>query len=438
MKEYLRIIAEKLNRAQKDGRIIRYRITTTQSRSIESGAASMDFRGGYFPTVSQEILNGTYLFEWPNKKLSKGYLGRASLNNFSSFLKESKETAFIDEYGDNFPKPVLNPKIKTSFQETRILYSEPEKKLQEWIETLSGWQNKINSRGSHYIKAMISIEESAVISSQGLNLNAESSSVHIISAYDNKVSLEGHSRKPINLTELQEKREITEEIFKILNKPLTKKPKKGEWRVLFHPDIFRDMLFKLFFFNLNGFHVVEDQSKFELDDFKKQKVALRPDITISTDPTEDGKMDSYNFTKDGIPSKKTTFIRKGKLITPILGPKSARKTKMEPTAKINRHMDTTIIESENNQNFDKFISKQKKALLFYSALGMHGQEPTTGNYSLPCPYAILIENGEMVGNAPCVVNGNIFEDFNNPETVFLNHPTEHPPALATTASVVFT
>lgn len=438
MKSFIKQLTQKLKKSQKSGKLKRYRVTVNQSQNIESGATNIDFRGGYFPTTINESINGSYLFEWPDGKLSKGYIGRENLQNFEDFLTESKATGFDDPFGDNFPGPAKDPKIKVGFSAVEKLYKDPEEYLQNWIQTLSGWQDELNPNGSRYIKFSLDLDNRIVFSSEGLELSEKNTSTSFISGYDSKIYFKDTAIKALQPEDVLEKRKREEKLFRILNKKVSPKQKAGEWPVIFHPDIFQDLLFSVFLTNFRGSLVVNGQSKFPLEDFKSNKQVFRKDVSITTDPTLNGKLDSYNFTREGLLSKKTTFIKDGRLITPILNAKYARKAEMEPTAKINRYMDATRIESKNSHDFDSFVAKQENTLLIYDALGMHGQEPSTGNYSLPCPYAILIENGEMVGNAPCVVTGNVFSDFNNPEALFLNHPTEHPPAMATTANVVFT
>ncbi len=438
MDNFILDLTQKLKKAVKEGNLSHYRVTVNHSKDVETGATNVDFRGGYFPTTISESTNGNYLFQWPGGKLSKGYVGLENISNFESFLADAKAAAFEDPYGDNFPCPTDVPEVVTSYRKVSKLYENPENYLQNWMETLSVWQDKINAEGTRYIKTAINLHKRAVIGSEDLELSENYTSTRILSGYDSTVYLKDYSRKVIQPERFTEKRKREETLFKFLKKPLDSKPKAGSWPVILHPDVFQDLFFTVLLTNFSGSLVDKGQSRYEFDDFREQRQAYRKDISIFTDPTQNGKMDSYTFTGEGIPSKKTTFVKNGSLITPMLGAKYARKAKMEPTARINRYMDATTIESENSEEFDEFIARQKKALLIYNALGMHGQEPTTGNYSLPCPHVVLIRNGEMIGNAPCVVTGNVFENFNDPETVFLHHPTEHPPAMATTANVVFT
>ncbi|MFW6143460.1 MAG: metallopeptidase TldD-related protein [Patescibacteria group bacterium] len=437
MRNFLEKLTKQLKNAEKSSKIKRYRITVGHAKSISSGASNIDFRGGYFPTNIQDSVDGRYLFQWPDNTLSKGYLGRASINNFSDFLKEARDASFEDSFGDNFPGSTEDPNVKTHYQSVLDLYQDPEEYLQTWLERLSSWQDLLNPEGSRHIGFEVTISEGVALCSEGLNLESASTLTNFLSSYDDTLFLSGKSRKALQLPDVKEKKAREEKFFKLLKRNLDAKPRSGEWRVIFHPHVFQSLFFSLFLPNFSGSRVLKGESCFSIDDYKDKVRVFREDIEITTDPTKDGRVDSYNFTGEALPSKKTTFVKNGRLMTPVLTSKYARKAEMETTAKIKGYMDGTRIKTKGGQDYDSFTRKQDSALLIYLALGMHAQEPITGNYSLPCPYAILIEDGEMVGNAPCVVNGNIFSDFNAEQMQILDYATEAPPAFATKAKVTF-
>lgn len=427
----------KLKNLQSREALRQFRITVTKTQGTEAGATQNDFCGGYHPITTSESLSGAYLLQWPNGELSKGNLTRQNLTEFDQFIAEAKAVAFKDLFGDNFPKAKPHPKIKVAYQKVVELTENPASYLINWLQILKGWQEISNPSGAQEVGIGVVITKSRTFSSAGFDLETQETSNGLFSVYNETAGFGHSSRQTLDPDFINQKRKSAEDLFKILNQSVKLSPGSGRYRIIFHPDVFQDAFFEIFLANLAGAAVVKEQSKFNLADFKNHKTVIRPDISIACDPTQDGKTGSYNFTSAGILSKKTTFVKNGRLITPILGAKYARKAGMEPTARIYPKMDTTTIKTNGIRDFDKFIRSQDKALLIYQALGMHTQDPITGSYSLPCPYAIWIEKGEMLGNAPCTVTGNFFNNLNSPETVFLNHPTEHPPALATEANVVF-
>lgn len=438
MKRFSEKFITKIEKAQKAGKIKKFRVSFKERKNASSGATQKEFMGKYKPLNLETKLSGTYLFQWKDGKLSKGNIRRQSILEFDRFLDEARQTAFKDEFGDNFPRQKKHPQIKTGFQSVIKLEKNPAPYLTKWLEKLKKWQESSNPNGTQHMSAHIGISQYRMVSSAGFDLSTQATSCHVSSYYDSKAYLSHSSRKLPEPEEVKAKKDRAETILSYLQKSVQKKPPNGTWNVIYQPSIFRSLFFSFLVSNLRGSSVINGQSKFSLEDFKKQEKVFRKDISIICNPTKDGGLDSYNFTAEGVRSKKTTFIKNGRLITPILSVKYARKGKMEPTAQIHHPMDTTTIENNKNKDFDKFLKKQNRTLLIYKALGGHAQDRTTGSYSLPCPYAILIDKGEFVGNIPCVVTGNFFNNLNNPETTFLKHPTKHPPALATTANVMFT
>ena len=437
MKQFASQLQSKLAKLQSRGVLRQYRITVTKNCGTEAGATRNEFCGGYHPITTSKNLSGAYLFQWPDGKLSKGNLTRQSLAEFDKLIAAAKSVAFTDPFGDNFPKTKTHPNIKLACESVIKTIANPTPYLTNWLQTLKKWQKSANPVGAQYIATSIGTSQTRTFSSAGFDLKTSRTSVGILSEYNETAYFTHSSLDLPDPKIIEQKKQRTEAIFGILNKSVKRKPLAGKYRVIFYPPVFQETLFGLFLANLSGAAVVNGQSKFNLKDFKNSKTVIRPDISITCDPTQDGQTGSYNFTGEGTLSKKTVFVKDGQLVTPILGAKYARKAGMAPTARISPKMDTTTIKANGIQDFDEFIKSQDKTLLIYQALGTHAQDPITGRYSLPCPYVIWIEKGEMVGNTPCTITGNFFDNLNHPETVFLTHPTEHPPGLATMANVVF-
>jgi len=438
MEEFSEQLIGKLKQQVKLGRLRKYIVGIRESQGIKTGGTTKDFGGGYRPTSSEQRLSGTYLLQWPDGNLSQGRLVRESLASFADFLSQAKATAFDDPFGDNFPKAKQHPEIEVFDKETQAAIQDPAKHLFPWAKKLRQWQDKINPHGSRTYLVWVGGGRSRIVSSAGFDLETRDTQTSLFSIYDDKTYLNHTSRALPDSAVIKAKQQRAKEYLTAINRSLTKRPNNGKMRLIFTPALFRNLLFELFLTNLSGKAVIEGSSKFELADFQEHKSVIREDLSLTCDPTQNGKVGAYNFTGEGVLSRPTTFIKKGRLVTPMLDCKYARQAQMTPTALVSPGMDTTTISAEGYQDLDSYIAKQKEALLIYDALGIHTQDPITGSYSLPCPYALWIKNGALVGNVPCTITGNFFTNLNDPETVFLRQEYEHPPALATTANVILT
>ncbi|MEA2020108.1 MAG: metallopeptidase TldD-related protein [Patescibacteria group bacterium] len=438
MKDFTERFLKKIENKKRTGRLKQFRVSFKQRKIISAGATQKEFMGKYKPVNFKSNLSGSYLFQWKDGKLSKGNIHRQALANFDQFLANARQTAFEDPFSDNFPNKKKHPKVKVSSQQIVDLGKNSTPYITKWLKKLREWQDVSNPHGTQYMSAGLGISDYRLVSSAGFDLSSQATSCRISSYYDGKAFFSHRSHNLLAIGKVQEKKERTEKILKILKVSGQERPHNGKWQVIFHPSIFRNLFFSFLVSNLTGSRIINGQSKFGLKDFQNHEKILRNDISVICNPTKDGALDSYNFTGEGVLSKKTIFIKNGKLLTPILSVKYARKAGLEPTAQIHPPMDTTKITTSNNLNFDKFLQKQEQALLVYKALGRHTQDSITGSYSLPCPYVILIRNGKMIGNVPCIITSNFFNDINKSATAILDHPTEYSPALATTANVVFT
>jgi len=74
---------------------------------------------------------------------------------------------------------------------------------------------------------------------------------------------------------------------------------------------------------------------------------------------------------------------------------------------------------------ESLLEECQDALLVCSVLGMHTQDPVSGNFSLAAPEAIVVKGGEMLGSVKAVISGNFFDALNSRQTR-LSLDDQHP------------
>ncbi|HBT17426.1 MAG TPA: hypothetical protein DEB05_10790, partial [Firmicutes bacterium] len=106
---------------------------------------------------------------------------------------------------------------------------------------------------------------------------------------------------------------------------------RSEMFVIFPPKVFEAFLEHFLLSNLSGNLIANRQSAFNIEDFTEKKQIFRTDFTVRVDGTRPYRYNSFRCTKEGVPSSQVELIQAGRLNTPLLDLKYARKLDLEPT-----------------------------------------------------------------------------------------------------------
>ena len=74
-----------------------------------------------------------------------------------------------------------------------------------------------------------------------------------------------------------------------------------------------------------GGAVANGRSRFDGDDFKSGRRVFREDFSVETRPLVPLSLGSFGFTDEGVPAREVTLVENGRLVTPALGLKHARR-----------------------------------------------------------------------------------------------------------------
>ncbi|MFA6808281.1 MAG: metallopeptidase TldD-related protein, partial [Eubacteriales bacterium] len=74
-------------------------------------------------------------------------------------------------------------------------------------------------------------------------------------------------------------------------------------------------------------------------------------------------------------------------------------------------------------------------ILIHSVLGLHTQNPVTGDYSLSAPSSLRIINGKIVGKTDVKINGNFWNDLRSSQTLIAYSKLHSHPYLKTETKV---
>lgn len=413
---------------KKDKTIKNFRAYKIKNTEVALGIEGKLIGGPYFPIQSASTVGGELQIQWTDGKVSFTNITSSSLETPKEALEEAKKIKIVDNYAKKFLKPykIENP-VNQYSKDTSLLLSKKQNLLVEELKFLKKLERDLG-RKKHEMQLGVSESSRELINSKGLTLSDSFSNYAITSNWDSKVYFTLQNRRFFHIKTFKEEIGFLAKLYRAANNPLKiKKFLTKKIKVILSPETTWDLLSFFLFSNLKGSLVANKMSRFSKEDFKKNKKILANWLTLKVNPLKELTPGASNFTSEGVKSKITTFIDKGRLVTPILDLKHAQKLKMEPTIAIGSSYTTTYSNNlENIAALKKCIEKTKEGLLIFIVLGLHTQNQMTGDYSLPSPYSIYIKDGEPIGSLKTIVIGNIFKDLNKKvdwvETDFLPTP----------------
>jgi len=190
---------------------------------------------------------------------------------------------------------------------------------------------------------------------------------------------------------------------------------KGEYTLIFTPDVFNDILSGLIIPGTIG-EVIEKKESY-LHSFVGKKV-FSENLTINEEPHIDDFMGSCSIDDEGFKSEKKTIFDAGVFQTPIYDQYNAIKYNKKITGNGFRVGSTiscnhtNLIQLPGRESIDEIISKTKKGILVYSLLGMHTNKITTGDFSLVIGAGKEIINGKFKNTITDLrFTGNLINSF---------------------------
>ncbi len=138
-------------------------------------------------------------------------------------------------------------------------------------------------------------------------------------------------------------------------------------------------------------------------------------MTVIDDGTRPGGLGSKPFDGEGLPTRRTVVVDRGRLSSYLLDSYSARKLEMKSTGSATRAAGSLPTAGSTNlwlepgqQSLDEIIGSTERGLLVTELIGM-GFNPLTGDYSRGAA-GLWIEGGEIVGPVEEItIAGNLSE-----------------------------
>lgn len=414
--------------------IEKWSMSVVSSESLNIGMKDNNIGGIYAsPSVSVGGDLNMALYWKGNRRSTHSYKGKFPELN-EDFLENMKSQSFYDEIVPDLPNQKEIPDVKVYDMEVTKLFDDSEFLFESLNKLRSGLKKSAkNLNGS----AGISINRVFARNSSGFNNHYKLSESGFYVSAD---SIYGNSYQTRHLFTENNLNSIIEDIKTFLpyyNKVADKSSiKDGNIDVIIPYGYLLNFLNFFIMSNLGGETIDTKQSAYSVDDIRSNKQIMRDDITLTIDNTKDYSSGSHKFSPMANIAGKQDIIKNGKIMTPMLGFKYAKKFNMKPTPDI-LSKDSYNFGNGKFIEFDKACKEINNGVIIDGILGLHTQDKTRGTYSLNCQSSLLIKDGKILGKGNVIINGNFFEDLFKEKLTFVKYPNETFPGVKLNMNVTF-
>lgn len=410
-----------------------WRFDLHETEDLEVGLKNNKIGGPYTAPGLKQESSGEICLHWADEKYTIARIERRVLEEFQDHLELWGKTAYKDPYGPELVKPYDPPAVPLAHDGAMAIlngeFTPAFTFLAEGLEIMAGYGiAKVDGR------VKISRDRRLVANSEGLWVSYEQTPVEIYLEGDDlfgDVFAEKRLPEPEEFTGMAA---YTGRTVKELKKKAVL-PREGEMPIIFTPKVFEAFLEHYLLSNLSGRLVANRQSAFAAQDFQEAKKVFREDLTIRIDGTRPYRYSSYRCTGEGVPAGRIDLIREGRLITPVLNLKYAKKLGMAPTPVPVAGGHGLVIDLPHRKDFESFLGELEDCLIVYSVLGLHTQDYSAGKFSLAADQSLLVQKGRIQGKVETVIAGDFWQVLAGEETVFLAYPREETPAVCFKAHV---
>ncbi len=424
MKQVAERLAAGLKSACAAGRLAGWRLTLTWRRTLRFGLRDDHAGGAVSPPRLSEGLALSYLLVFGEREIARGQYGAAWSLEPEALLTRAESQRHEDADGALLPGPAEIPAVCTADASVDAVVDDDPSPLADAVcaaresaedAVLSGSADAERRRG-------------LVLSSLGLTAEAKGTAMSYGFSFAGRWGDGETRRQRPPLAEVKSRLDEAARIADLLGETRKAPPAPGEWTVLFHPSAARGLLASFLLGNLEGQTVVLSRGAFPLEDFRTRRQIFRPGFRVAVDPLRDGAVGAYSFSGEGVPAMQSTFVEDGRLVSPVLDMKHAKRAGMEPTG-LPLAGDTLQLEDPQAIERDAALRALRPGLLVYTLLGLHTQDPSSGRFSLVAAQALWHEDGQPAGAQPAVLSGRLLDGFGNGSLQLVAWPGEHWPGL---------
>jgi len=398
-----------------------------QSRRLSLGVKDGQAGNAHYPLRVVEGRGASYRLVWQDGRVSRGYFERRQLD---AHADEALRTARKAAYDDPDAAWVLDP---ADFPEVTLYDAETARAAggaPDVIGPRLAWvRRRVKESGFRTWSGSFSVAEteSHVRTSAGLDVRSKGTSFHWFVSINGEIGSGFSGRRPEPEQEFESRVERLMQTARLLESDGAAMA-GGVHPVLLHPRVVEAFVLETLLSNLAGASLFHGESWFRREQIGARRPVLRNDLTLRLDPLVPMKSGSYRFTSDGLPAAPCVFLERGRLISPVLDLKYARRLGLPPTPPP-LALDTLFLEGPPSRSLDQALARAADGALVLAVLGVHTQDPGSGEFSLAAPQALRIRDGSLAGRIRATISGNLLELLRGEELELVRFEGESTPGL---------
>jgi PmbA protein len=382
-------------------------VHAVERRRLSIGTRDGATGGPHTPLRLSESLAGGFLVVWEDGTISRGALERHQIHRDPrSALERARGSAYIDPDAARVCAPATFPEVELHDDETAGLI---DGELGRLGHRLTRVRETLAANGFRTWSGSMTVVESRnrLVTSRGLDVGGRATSTGWTVSFDGEWGDGFASRRLEEDREFERRLGRLAETVRHLERPAAPMA-AGVHPVVLHPHVADALVLGTVLGNLNGSSVAHGEGFFKRDDFGSERPVLREDLSLVVDPTRPLKSGSYRFTSEGVPAGRCEYISDGRLRTPILDLKYAKRLGMEPTP-VPYGMDALELSLSETVGEAEGYAMAEGGALILSVLGVHTLDPASGDFSLSAPQALVLGPDGPGGRIRTTISGNVFD-----------------------------
>ena len=400
-------------------------VGAAERRRLSLGVKDRQAGGPHAPIDLAESCAARYLLVWTDGKVSKGSWERRQIQRDAErAIAAARLHAYDDPDAAQVAEPAPVPEVALFDPGAAAMASGDTTLLAARLSEIrrlvadagfATWSGAFSSTLSH----------TRIVTSAGLDVAERATATAWHVSFEGELSDGRAARAPEGADAFSARLERAADLVRRLTGPAAATP-AGHVPVLLHPNVVEEYVMSTLFDNLDGASVAHGESAFRADQFGSGTPVLRRDMELAVDPLRPLHAGAYRVSGEGVPARPATYLEGGRLVTPVLDLKYARRLKLPPTP-VPYAMDVVRFGGSGTAELSEAL--HGSALLVLHVLGVHTQDAVSGDFSLSAPQSLRVEAGEARGRVRATISGNLFDLLRRQDTAFVSFEGETTPGL---------
>ena len=301
-----------------------------ERRRLSLGVKDRQAGGPHAPIDLAESCAARYLLVWADGKVSKGSWERRQIEREApAAIAAARLHAFDDPDAAQVAEPGPVPDVVLFDPRAAAMASGDTTLL---AERLAQIRTRVAEAGFATWSGAFSstLTEARVVTSAGVDVRERATAAGWHVSFEGELS-DGHAgRGPEEEAAFSARLERAAALVRQLSGPPASAP-AGEVPVLLHPNVVEEYVLSTLFDNLDGAAVAHGESAFRAEQFGAPSAVLREDMELEVDPLQPLRAGSYRVSGEGVPARPAAFLSRGRLVSPVLDLKYARRLKLPPS-----------------------------------------------------------------------------------------------------------